>query len=657
MYCIKKTLIYLTCLWIWPTQSFGQLSVLDSISKELKKPLPDSSRAYLLMMLANRSEPSDSSVSRNLGEALSLAGKANNKMLLARIHIAIGGWHFENERYDKSTVSYRQALQVLDNDNSRTAIILKAQVMMNQAGLSYRQGRPNEAIEIYFQTVPKLESIRDTFTLATAYEHLGTLFFNQAEYTQSAFYFGKSIALDGNAPRSSLGVASKYLSMAFCMLHLGNMPAAAQHLQHAKLKLESVGDPVADWGVYHYLAGRVQHRNGESRAAQKSYQKAFNIAQRYNDLYTSGDILKAEAFLYKDMGLYAEALSVIKRLKSLSTKVPEMPFSLDALKLLAELEFKMQHPAKAYHYLEQYIELADSLQRGKVTRRIQELEVQYQSARKENKITQLQGENERKTFMLKRNRLLLLLLAVAAAALLSIALLAYLLYRRGRRLLGQEKQLHELEMDRMHQEHQIDMFSAVLEGQEQERTRLARDLHDGLGGLLSGAKIELSSTTLSREALVAQTTQRLDVAVDELRRIAKSMMPEVLLTYGLAEAIKEYCNALEKTGVPVTCQVYRYKNDMNPGRQVILYRIMQELVHNAIKHAAATTILVQLQQSDGQIFLTVEDNGRGFDIMTISQVKGAGLANMHARAAMLQGKMEIQSTRGVGTTFTIECAV
>ena len=654
-YRIIKMLICVACLL--PTMSFGQKSVLDSIRQELKKPLADSSRAYLLMMLANRSAPADSTVPMILAEALRLASKSKNSILVARIYIATGGWHFDNQRYDKSTINYQQALQVLKDDNSRRAIVLKAQVMMNEAGLSYRQGHPNEAIEIYFQAIPKLESISDTFTLATAYEHLGSLFFNQSEYTKSAIYFGKSIALDGNAPRSSLDVASKYLSMAFCMLYLDSVAVTTQYLQQAKLKLESVGDPVADWGKYYYLLGRIQSHSKQYQVALQSYQKAHSVAKRFNDLYTTGDILEAETYLYKDMGRYSEALATVKKLKVLSTKVPEVSFSLDALKLLAELEFKMQHPTNAYLYLEEYIEQTDSLQRDKVSQRIHELETQYQSAQKESKIVQLQRENDRKAFTLKRNRLSLWLLAITAGALLVIALLVYLFYRRGRTFLRQEKLLHQFEMDKVNQQHRIAVLSAMLEGQELERTRLARDLHDGLGGLLSGVKIELSASAAPRDVLVTQTAQRLDTAVDELRRIAKSMMPEVLLAYGLGEATREYCNALKKTGIPVSCQVYRYKNDMNPGRQVTLYRIMQELVNNAIKHAAATKILVQLQQSDGNIYLTVEDDGRGLDTRTIEAVKGVGLSNIRARVEILQGKMEVHSVPGVGTTFNIECTV
>jgi len=149
----------------------------------------------------------------------------------------------------------------------------------------------------------------------------------------------------------------------------------------------------------------------------------------------------------------------------------------------------------------------------------------------------------------------------------------------------------------------------------------------------------------------------LDSAVDELRRIARSMMPEVLIKYGLGEAIKEYCNGLKKSGVPVSCQVYNYRNNMSASRQVTLYRIVQELVNNAVKHAAASQILVQLQQRDNQLFLVVEDDGKGFDTAHLQSLKGAGLANIQSRVEMLNGSLEIASAPGTGAAFNIECIV
>lgn len=296
------------------------------------------------------------------------------------------------------------------------------------------------------------------------------------------------------------------------------------------------------------------------------------------------------------------------------------------------------------------------------------LAAKYETGLKEQALTtaryrSIQKEQELKTMQqtVSYNKKLNKIYSVLTIACFLALLFLFYAYKQRSKTLAQEKQLHQLEVDKIRQEHRISLLSAMLEGQEQERTRLARDLHDGLGGLLSGVKIELSgldplTTDPRQQVIVSKTMHHLDNAVDELRRIAKSMMPEVLLVYGLGEACKEYCNGLRKSGVPVTCQVYNYKNDMSPSRQVILYRIMQELINNAVKHAGATQIFVQLQQNGDVIFLTVEDDGKGFDTQKLNELKGAGLANIRARVELLHGRMDIESTSGTGTSFTIECS-
>lgn len=271
---------------------------------------------------------------------------------------------------------------------------------------------------------------------------------------------------------------------------------------------------------------------------------------------------------------------------------------------------------------------------------------------------ELKVMSERERYNRKMNKIYTAL----TIALFLAGLFLYYAYQQRSQSLEQTRKLHVLELDKLKQDHRISMLSATLEGQEQERTRLARDLHDGLGGLLSAVKIDLSGLTAlvtapNQSIIVGKTLNHLDTAVDELRRIAKSMMPEVLLVYGLGEATREYCDGMKKSGIPVTCQVYHYKNDMDVNRQVALYRIMQELVNNAIKHASATQILVQLQQSGNTIYLTVEDDGHGFNKVQMNQLKGAGLANMQSRVEMLKGRLEVQSTPGTGASFTVECLI
>lgn len=278
------------------------------------------------------------------------------------------------------------------------------------------------------------------------------------------------------------------------------------------------------------------------------------------------------------------------------------------------------------------------------------------------RMVQITYEAEKEKLLLVKHQLTNWLWLLLGVIFLLAALLTGVCYRHGRRWTAKEKRLEQLEKDARYQEQRIYQLSAMLEGQERERSQLARDLHDSLGGLLSGIKMQLSGIAsflkdATQLALVQQTMCRMDNAMDELRSIARNMMPDVLIQYGLQEAVMDYCRALTTPNVNITCQVYNYTGSLNVTRQTVLYRIVQELVSNALKYAGASNILVQLQQSGSRLYLTVEDNGKGFEPLHSIQAVGTGLASIRARVAFLNGNIEFQSQPGAGTSISIECDI
>ncbi len=245
-----------------------------------------------------------------------------------------------------------------------------------------------------------------------------------------------------------------------------------------------------------------------------------------------------------------------------------------------------------------------------------------------------------------------------AVALVTVALLLYA-YRQRTRTLTQQVHLHRLEMAHIQHQNEISNLITILNGQERERSRIARDLHDSLGGLLSGTKIELSGVS-SRLAdpitkqKITRSLGQLDLAVNELRRVAHNLMPELLLKYGLTEAIREYCHRMSFGDLEVAAEIVNYTDSLDTNRQLMVYRIIQELVSNAIKHAEPIHILVQLAQANGSIYLTVEDDGKGFDTVTLDGPKSADICHIQSRLAYLNGHFNLISEPEVGTTVEID---
>jgi signal transduction histidine kinase len=223
-----------------------------------------------------------------------------------------------------------------------------------------------------------------------------------------------------------------------------------------------------------------------------------------------------------------------------------------------------------------------------------------------------------------------------------------------KRLAERQKELAERQIKQLEQEKQLIATQAILDGEVQERTRLARDLHDGLGSILAAARYNLIDI---RKALVMESAEAerfdrsvslLDDSMHEMRRVAHHLMPESLGNAGLKQSITDFCNS-----VPIVKFSY-YGDDsrLDPQLEVMIYRIMHELVSNALKHSGASHILVEVVQDADRIFLTVQDNGCGFDASAKSQ--GMGLANIRNRVAACNGNVDIHSVAGEGTEINVE---
>jgi two-component system, NarL family, sensor kinase len=242
-----------------------------------------------------------------------------------------------------------------------------------------------------------------------------------------------------------------------------------------------------------------------------------------------------------------------------------------------------------------------------------------------------------------------------AATLLIISLLSYRTYKQKQKL--QQQRINELEAEK-----QLAATEAVLKGEEQERTRLAKDLHDGLGGMLSGIKYSFQTMkgnlvmTPENHQAFERSMDMLDSSIKEMRRVAHNMMPEALVKFGLDTALKDFCNDINQSGaLQVNYQSIGMENQsIEQTSAIAIYRIVQELINNTMKHAAAKTAIVQVSKTNGEISITVEDDGKGFNPLILQSAKGIGWSNIQSRIEYLKGKLDIQSDPGRGTSVHIE---
>jgi signal transduction histidine kinase len=246
------------------------------------------------------------------------------------------------------------------------------------------------------------------------------------------------------------------------------------------------------------------------------------------------------------------------------------------------------------------------------------------------------------------------MLAVIVVALL-LALLAYLLYNR-KQLQNKRKRDAEL------LQQQELRSRAAIEAEERERVRIARELHDGIGQQLSAAKLTLSGLSSlvlkdnpQQEELFQNATQLIDDAVKEVRSVSHSMMANALIKAGLAGAVRDFVQKVSASGsLKVDLEIVELNERLDPTIETVLFRVLQEVVNNIIRHAQASVISIQLIRHDDELVLVVEDNGIGFNVSKHKESEGIGLRNIRSRVDFLNGNLNIDSYPGKGTTITVE---
>lgn len=221
----------------------------------------------------------------------------------------------------------------------------------------------------------------------------------------------------------------------------------------------------------------------------------------------------------------------------------------------------------------------------------------------------------------------------------------------------QNEEINRQKINELESNRKIESISSMLQGQEVERERIARDLHDSLGGLLSTVKLHFDAIQAKNPDITGQKEYTkaynlLDAACNEVRTISNNMQPGALLKMGIVPAVKDLVNRIESDDTPhIEFIHYGELQNMAIGVTLNIFRIIQELLYNCLKHAHAKEILIQLIRNEEDIEIMVEDDGRGYD--TADAPKGMGTENVAARVNFMKGEISIHSEQGVGTTTTI----
>lgn len=380
--------------------------------------------------------------------------------------------------------------------------------------------------------------------------------------------------------------------------------------------------------------------------AEKGLATAIKIADNFNIMSCYQNL----SIYYFKTNQYAKAKELLFKALDISKANDYKEARGTLLQSLSNVLYAEHNYALASQYQREAIKIREDIFTESMAQKHANEEVKFETEKKESQI-------KLQTAEIRQKKILNYILIGSAISLIIIALLIYRNYRHRQKL--QQAKIDELETEK-----QLTATEAVLKGEEQERTRLAKDLHDGLGGMLSGIKFSLNTMkenlimTPDNAHAFERSIDMLDSSIKEMRRVAHNMMPEMLVKYGLDTALKEYCGEIDRSGVVhVNYQsVGMHQAVVTQTTSIAIYRIIQELLNNTIKHANAKNVLVQLHQSVQEKILavTVEDDGDGFDANLLKQSNGMGWLSIRNRIEFLKGKIDLQSAPGKGTSILIE---
>ena len=314
-------------------------------------------------------------------------------------------------------------------------------------------------------------------------------------------------------------------------------------------------------------------------------------------------------------------------------------------------------PEEAYKWIEKYIALEDSMSNETFKNQVAGYEVRYQTKEKENQL--YKQELEIKNASLK-SRTLLALLALLVIVFCTVGYFYFRNVKFKTQMMLKDKEINEQKIRELENYNTMLSLNSVIEGQETERLRIAKDLHDGLGGLLTTIKAHFQSIQKDIQRLEQlnfyhKTNKLIDEACIEVRRIAHDMVPYSIKINGLSGALEDLKEGIEMRGLPCDLEIFNAETlQLNEQASNMIYRTIQEITTNAVKHAKATKLFIQLVYFHEGLNILIEDNGTGFDLNQIQNGKGIGIKSIESRVRYLGGKIHYDSTSGHGTTVNIE---
>ena len=539
--------------------------------------------------------------------------------------------------YDRSSHFQKEAIKRGIEDKKENDY-LTLMLASSRAKIDIAKSDFNAALEKYLFSLSVAEKIEDMEEMADLYSNIADTYFRISNLSQAENYFLKMEQLALNMS-DRIRLARAYMGLCVVHSHIsrGDNGKALEYGEEAYTIL------IKENGVSPKDMITACQRLAEVWMSIPDLDKAYEYAAKALD-YASTTVFAAD----KVSSLYLLSTIYLKQKRySESERVALEALAIDSSDVyvnsvlygnIAQAAIWRGDKERAIEYFRKTMDANRVYSNMNFQSSLSQMEVKYDTEKKQMRIASLEAE---------RRFILWLGIASIAVLILIIALFLFLwrMNVQKKRLAEQKHKLAEQQVAQLEQEKQLVATQALLDGETAERTRLARDLHDGLGSMLTGVKLNLEVNHFENAMGL------LNESMVELRRVAHHLMPDALSRYGLKMALTDFCASFPS----VEFCYFGDEERFDRKKESVVYRIILELVNNALKHSDATEVMVQVIRESDYIAFIVRDNGKGFD--TSIESKGIGLKNIMDRIASFGGRIDISSKEGDGTEINGEIPI
>lgn len=544
---------------------------------------------------------------------------------------------------DRKQEFYRRADEKLKKSDTEKAYNYRARLWNNYGLLEQYKGNQDAYVDILLKkSIPFIKKTGDISKLAQYYMNVGLSFYNQRQFEKAIEYYQKAIQLLEENNKQNTILFSIYLKLTSTYYLQKDTVKSVEMMTKTDKWFEKIKDNLHYLQYvpkYYQTKAKCYELLGKMDEAIEASQNGMKIAKELKFDYDFMGIADYLAHLLLETGKYEDAKRL--SLELLSNKYVDEVVDNKAVivERLAKIENKLGNHESAYNLLEETIFLKDSIYNRNQKLKINQLETQYN-----------QSESEKIILTLENKTKLHQTIALSSIS-FALLLLAFYIYASK-----QKKKQARQELISMEQKKEAEISKALMEGNEQERSRIARELHDGLGGKLTGIKINIENAIeTNHDNSLQKAVSQLEETVSDIRTLSHNLMPVSLVRYGLDAALRDFVQNLQTPSTKIDYYASNLAEITDKNKQLSIYRIVQELVNNAVKHADASAIFLQCTVENGLLLIAIEDNGKGFNPQT--NQRNMGLNNIETRVKYLNGKMNIDSSPGNGTSINIECLI